>query len=29
MLTEIVAYNNGKLIKVGEENDGVLFKAYP
>lgn len=29
MLTEIVAYDNGKLIKVGNENDGVLFKAYP
>ncbi|MBL4935029.1 hypothetical protein JK636_04570 [Clostridium sp. YIM B02515] len=29
MLTEIVAYNNGKLIKVGKEDDGTLFKAYP
>ncbi|RII33208.1 hypothetical protein [Clostridium chromiireducens] len=29
MLTEIVAYDNGKLIKVGDENDGNLFKAYP
>lgn len=29
MLTEIVAYNNVKLIKVGKEDDGTLFKAYP
>lgn len=29
MLTEIIVYNNGKLIKVGDENDGILFKAYP
>lgn len=29
MLTEIIAYNNGKLVKVGNEEDGVLFKAYP
>lgn len=29
MLTEIVAYDNGKLSKVGAENDGILFKAYP
>lgn len=29
MLTEIVAYHNGKLIKVGKEDDGTLFKAYP
>ena len=29
MLTEIIAYGNGKLIKVGDENDGILFKAYP
>lgn len=29
MLTEIVAYNNGKLIKIGDLNDKFLFKAYP
>lgn len=29
MLTEIVAYNNGKLVKVGNEKDDILFKAYP
>ncbi|WP_258880704.1 FG-GAP repeat domain-containing protein [Clostridium estertheticum] len=29
MLTEIVAYDKGKLIKVGKENDPILFKAYP
>lgn len=29
MITEIVAYDNGKFIKVGDENDGNLFKAYP
>lgn len=29
MLTEIVAYDNGKLIKVGDEKDSILFKAYP
>ncbi|WP_259473050.1 FG-GAP repeat domain-containing protein [Clostridium estertheticum] len=29
MLTEIVAYDKGKLIKVGKENDPSLFKAYP
>lgn len=29
MLTEIVSYDNGKLIKVGTENDNILFKAYP
>lgn len=29
MLTEIVTYDNGKLTKVGDENDGILFKAYP
>ncbi|WP_246615583.1 hypothetical protein [Clostridium thailandense] len=28
MLTEIVSYDNGKLVKVGNEKDGVLFKAY-
>lgn len=29
MLTEIVAYDKGKLIKVGDEKDGILFKGYP
>ena len=29
MLTEIVAYDNGKLIKVGDEKDDILLKAYP
>ena len=29
MLTEIITYDDGKLIKVGDENDGILFKAYP
>lgn len=29
MLTEIVSYNNGKLIKIGDVNDRFLFKAYP
>lgn len=29
MLTEIVAYDKGKLIKVGQKNDPILFKAYP
>ncbi|WP_026886043.1 hypothetical protein [Clostridium beijerinckii] len=29
MLTEIVAYDSGRFIKIGDENDGILFKAYP
>jgi len=29
MLTEIVAYDNGKLIKIGDVHDRFLFKAYP
>lgn len=29
MLTEIVAFHQGKLQKVGEDFDGVLMKAYP
>ncbi|MDF2533782.1 MAG: hypothetical protein K0Q65_3363 [Clostridia bacterium] len=29
MLTEIIAFNEGKLVKVGNENDKILFKAYP
>ena len=29
MLTEIITYDKGKLIKVGDEKDGTLFKAYP
>ncbi len=29
MLTEVIAYDNGKLIKIGDENDGILFKEYP
>jgi len=29
MLTEIVAYNNGELIKFGDMNDRFLLKAYP
>jgi len=29
MLTEIVAFDKGKLIKVGDEKDGILLKAYP
>lgn len=29
MLTEIVAFSQGKLVKVGEDFDGVLMKEYP
>lgn len=29
MLTEIVAYNKGKLSLIGNEDDGVLLKEYP
>ena len=29
MLTEIVAYNNGKLMLIGDPNDGFLLKEYP
>lgn len=29
MLTEIVTYDNGKLIKVGDANDGIMMKEYP
>jgi len=29
MLTEIVAYDKGRLIKVGKKDDPILFKAYP
>lgn len=29
MLTEIVAYEKGELKKIGDESDGVLWKAYP
>ncbi|PLR67147.1 VCBS repeat-containing protein [Bacillus sp. UMB0893] len=29
MLTEIIAYDHGKLVKVGEKNDGLQMKKYP
>lgn len=29
MLTEIISYENGKLVLVGNEFDGVLLKEYP
>lgn len=29
MLTEIVTCDKGRFIKIGAENDGILFKAYP
>jgi hypothetical protein len=29
MLTEIIAYDHGKLVKVGEKNGGLQMKKYP